>query len=103
MENGSDTYAEMRAENAELRERLEYAQAENQVWRMLIADVRESVVQISQSYPQSKGFKRVRECMAYPDVLDAEVQKLLALRRKAAAEPEPEPLPKTEGEPVPSP
>lgn len=59
------------------------AVAENHVWRQLIAEFRELIVPISQSFPMSKPYKRIRECMADPRIMDAEVQSILAAQRKA--------------------
>jgi len=61
----------------DLEEKVRRLKAENQVWRELIADFRELVVQIHQAFPMSKGYKRIRECMADDRVMEAEVQAML--------------------------
>jgi hypothetical protein len=72
------------AEIAQLHAQLEYALAENQVWRELIAEMRELITsQVSQAFPNSRGFDRIRRCMAEPRYLEAEVTKVV--ERDAAA------------------
>lgn len=56
--------------------------AENLVWRELMAEFRESVVQVIQAFPHGPMFDRIRRCMGNAEYMEAEVQKKLAEARE---------------------
>lgn len=58
--------------------RVRYLEAENQVWRELVVEMREASVLYAQAIWHSQLTERVRKCMANPETLRAEVEKKLA-------------------------
>lgn len=48
--------------------------AENQVWRELITEVREQVTMLFQGFVHSKGYKRIQKYMADTKAMDAAVE-----------------------------
>lgn len=62
----------------EARARIERLEIENQIWRELIAEVREAAVDLAPVIWHSQSTERARRCMANPARLEQEVDKRLA-------------------------
>jgi hypothetical protein len=71
-------------ENARLKTEVKNLTTEGLIWRELIAEMREMVVQHFQGFPHSRPYDRIRKLLANPGALAAEVAKRVAAREKPA-------------------
>jgi len=62
-------------ENGLLKQEMENLRAENLIWRELIVEMREMVVQSFQGFPHSRPYDRIRKLLAQPAAMAAEVAK----------------------------